>query len=160
MARSAGRATFILPAASSDRAEEAGRPAGGEQLLWIGAAARGAGRRQLDVEAAIRATGRTIPAAGGVGFGGVQNFFEVETSQTPPKLAKVVVCKSNLVGNTEGLLEPYNEFRIHLHCTKSPSGEKGRESMPNQAVFGLGVLMSFVAFGQPPSFTSGRVFGY
>ena len=53
----------------SHRTFEAGRPAGGEQLLGIGADARGTGGRKLDVETAVGAARRAVAAAGGVGLG-------------------------------------------------------------------------------------------
>jgi hypothetical protein len=61
----------------SHRTFEAGRPACGEQLLGIGADARGAGRRKLDVETAVGTARRAIAAAGGVGLGCVQYFVDL-----------------------------------------------------------------------------------
>src|SRR4030095_13496272 len=60
-----------------DCADEAGGVAGGEQLLGVGAAAVGAGGRQLDVQASVVGTGGAVAAAGGVDFGGVQHFIEL-----------------------------------------------------------------------------------
>ncbi len=60
-----------------DRREKARRPAGREQLLRVGAGARAAGRRNLDVEPAIIGPGRTaVPTTGGVRFRGIQDFFK------------------------------------------------------------------------------------
>jgi hypothetical protein len=66
LAGSAGRAIFLLRAASANRAYEAGRPSGSEQLFRIGADARRTGNRELDVEAAIVTTGEAVfPASDG-----------------------------------------------------------------------------------------------
>lgn len=54
-------------------ADEAGGPAGGEELLGVGAVAGGSRRGQLDVQVAVRAVGLTLAPTGGVGLGGVQN---------------------------------------------------------------------------------------
>jgi hypothetical protein len=56
---------------------ETGRPTSGEQLLRIGAGARGARSGKPDVQAAVRAAGRAVPATGSVDFGGVQYFSEL-----------------------------------------------------------------------------------
>src|SRR5690606_27329216 len=58
-------------------ADEAGCVTRGEQLLGVGAGARGAGRRELDVEAAVVGLGGAVTATGDVGLGGVQDFFEL-----------------------------------------------------------------------------------
>ncbi len=47
------------------RANETGRPAGGEQLLRISTVARSSRRRKLDVQPAIAAAGGAVAAAGG-----------------------------------------------------------------------------------------------
>jgi hypothetical protein len=57
-------------------ADEAGGVTGGKQLLGVGARARGARGRQRDVQAAVIGFGGAVTAAGGVGFGGVEDFFE------------------------------------------------------------------------------------
>jgi hypothetical protein len=69
MARSAGRVIFILRAAS--------------QLLGVGAAARGARSRKLNVEAAIRATGRAVFPATGVWVLAVYNTFLIWIMAVP-----------------------------------------------------------------------------
>jgi hypothetical protein len=57
---------------------EAGGPTGGEQLLGVGAGARAARNRMLNVQAAIRTAGRAaVTTARGMDFGGVQHFFEL-----------------------------------------------------------------------------------
>lgn len=63
-----------LPGRNPHRSFEAGRPICSEQLLRIGADACGAGRRQFDVQVAIRTAGRTVLATGGAGFGDVDHF--------------------------------------------------------------------------------------
>src|SRR5580693_5952420 len=61
-----------------DRAQETGRPASGEQLLGVGAGAWTARRRQYDLQSAVAGAGAaTVPAAGGVGPGRVEHFFEL-----------------------------------------------------------------------------------
>src|SRR5262249_49389750 len=60
-----------------DGADEAGRPAGREQLLRIGAGAGGAGDRELHLEAAVRrARGAAVAPAGGVSLGGVEELVD------------------------------------------------------------------------------------
>src|SRR5262249_48205759 len=66
-----------LPGRHGERAQEAGRPASGKQLLRIGAAARAAWRGQFDVEASVTGAGGAVAAAGGVRLGRVQDFFEL-----------------------------------------------------------------------------------
>ncbi|KAG0923734.1 hypothetical protein G6F32_014165 [Rhizopus arrhizus] len=62
------------------RAQEAGRIAGREQLLRVGARAAGAAQlargRQLDVQHVVGLDGTAFAAAGGGGLGGVQNLFD------------------------------------------------------------------------------------
>jgi hypothetical protein len=58
-------------------AYEAGRPAGGEELLRIGTRAVAARRGQLDVETAIVALRGAVAAAGGVRLTGIENFFDL-----------------------------------------------------------------------------------
>ena len=54
---------------------ETGRPPGGKQLLRVCAIARAARNGKLDVETAIRGTGRaSVAATGRVSFGGVEKF--------------------------------------------------------------------------------------
>jgi len=68
---------LLLAGDELDRREKARRPAGREQLLGVGAGARAAGRRELDVEPAIVAVGgAAVPTTRGVRFRGVQDFFE------------------------------------------------------------------------------------
>src|SRR2546428_12281291 len=68
---------LLLTGDELDRREEARRPTGGEQLLGVGAGARAAGRRKLDVEPAIVAVGgAAVPTTRGVRFRGVQDFFK------------------------------------------------------------------------------------
>src|SRR5687767_9859817 len=50
-----GQGDLPLAGGQPDRAQEARRPAGGEQLLWVGALAGGAWGGELDVEASVRA---------------------------------------------------------------------------------------------------------
>ncbi|MDT4852190.1 hypothetical protein FQZ97_864130 [compost metagenome] len=62
-----------------ERAHEAGRVAGREQLLGVGGgagAAHGLGRGELDVEQAVVGSRGAFTAAGGVGAGGVDHFVE------------------------------------------------------------------------------------
>ncbi len=60
-------------------AEEAGGVAGGEQLLRVGAftagAAEGLGGGEFDVELVVAGHGAAVTAAGGAGFGLVEDFF-------------------------------------------------------------------------------------
>ncbi|KAF5290909.1 hypothetical protein FQR65_LT20556 [Abscondita terminalis] len=70
-----GQGDLLLAGHGLDGADEAGRVAGGEQLLGIGARAAGAGRRQGHVQAAVIGARGAIAAAGGVGAGGVQELF-------------------------------------------------------------------------------------
>jgi hypothetical protein len=81
-----------------DRTFETRRPAGGEQLLRIGADARRAGGRKLDVEVTVRAAGGTVfPPTGGTGLGRVPLFrfaawrvlFPVGSPRTPDNFADV-----------------------------------------------------------------------
>jgi hypothetical protein len=59
------------------RTEETGRPTGGEKLLRVGAGARGARRRQLNLKSPIvGARGSAFSTTRGVSFGSVQYFFE------------------------------------------------------------------------------------
>jgi len=58
----------------AERTLEAGRPARREQLLGIGAGARGAGRAELDVELAIGAFCGAVAAADGVDMRGVKGL--------------------------------------------------------------------------------------
>src|SRR6267142_6561199 len=59
-----------------DRAQEARRPTGGEQLLRVGAASGGAGRRKLDRQAAVITVGSAVAATRSVGLRGVEHFVE------------------------------------------------------------------------------------
>ncbi len=58
------------------RAFETGRPAGGEQLLGIGAGTATARRGERDVELAVVAAGMAFAAADDVGLSGVQDVIE------------------------------------------------------------------------------------
>src|SRR5882672_10051012 len=63
---------------ASDCSDEAGGPAGCEQLLGIGAITRLAGNREIDVQATIVGAGAaTVAATGAVRFRRVQNFLEM-----------------------------------------------------------------------------------
>ena len=55
---------------------EARRPAGREELLWVGAVAWGAGPRQPDLEATVGTARHAGAPASGVGLRGVQHFLE------------------------------------------------------------------------------------
>ena len=57
---------------------EEGRPAGGKQLFGVCAGASGAGGGEFNVQVAIGAAGHSFfTSAGGVGFSGVQYFFDL-----------------------------------------------------------------------------------
>src|SRR5690606_15953490 len=77
-----GRGQRDLPAAGDElqRAEEARRVAGGEQLFGIGARPAGAAELarggQLHVERAVSGTGAPVAAAGGGGSGGVEDLLD------------------------------------------------------------------------------------
>jgi hypothetical protein len=58
----------------AERADEAGRPAGREQLLGVGAVTCRARGRQADIEPAVVAARGAVTAAGGVGLAGVEDF--------------------------------------------------------------------------------------
>jgi hypothetical protein len=74
---SAGRQGEILVLGGSPHgAYEAGRPAGGEELLRVGTSCMAARRRQLDIETAIVALRGAIAAAGGVRLTGIENFVD------------------------------------------------------------------------------------
>jgi hypothetical protein len=74
-----------LAGSKSYRTFEAGRPASGEQLLRIGAAACAARRRELDIQPAIRAARRAIPASCGVGLTCLQYFSDLGHGWFPLK---------------------------------------------------------------------------
>src|SRR5262249_61300623 len=76
-ARAGREGELHLPGRQGERAQVAGRPAGGEQPLRIGAAVRTTGGGQFDVDASVTGAGGAVAAAGGVGLRRVQDFFEL-----------------------------------------------------------------------------------
>jgi hypothetical protein len=71
-----GKSKLSLGGRDGDRADEAGRPPGCEQLLRIGAFAGAAGRRQLDGKTAVIAPGRAVAAAGCTGPARIKNLID------------------------------------------------------------------------------------
>ncbi|EGE56507.1 hypothetical protein RHECNPAF_6420054 [Rhizobium etli CNPAF512] len=78
-----GKPDLQLAGGDAHRADEAGRPAGGEKLFGIGAGPRAAGRREFDVELSVIALRRPVAPPGGAGLAGIENLVDLGHGYTP-----------------------------------------------------------------------------
>ncbi len=100
--RICGKGDFLLAGGKLHRAQEAGGPARGEQLLGIGACAGRAGNRKFDLEAPVVAARSAAASARGVDLGGCRALFRNASWRTPLVMACCLAGRSATGGKRGG----------------------------------------------------------